>query len=99
MENFSSNQDQIRQLYRRDASAAFFPINQFEDMARQNIALFQQAATMFSPNADGAAGGSGETSERTERHGQAPHPPQTPSDPEKEIQASQRERSNRYRLS
>lgn len=50
MENFSSNQDQIRH-YIEGTFGRFFPINQFEDMARQNIALFQQAATMFNPAA------------------------------------------------
>lgn len=50
MENFSSNQDQIRQ-YIEGTFGRFFPIGQFEDMARQNIALFQQAATMFNPAA------------------------------------------------
>lgn len=48
MENFSSNQEQIRH-YIEGTFGRFFPINQFEDMARQNIALFQQAATMFNP--------------------------------------------------
>ncbi|MEM7045728.1 MAG: polyhydroxyalkanoate synthesis repressor PhaR [Pseudomonadota bacterium] len=48
MENFSSNQDQIRH-YIEGTFGRFFPIGQFEDMARQNIALFQQAATMFNP--------------------------------------------------
>ena len=52
MENFSSNQDQIRH-YIEGTFGRFFPINQFEDMARQNIALFQQAATMFNPAAGG----------------------------------------------
>jgi polyhydroxyalkanoate synthesis repressor PhaR len=46
MENFSSNQDQIRH-YIEGTFGRFFPMGQFEDMARQNIALFQQAATMF----------------------------------------------------
>ena len=56
MENFSSNQDQIRH-YIEGTFGRFFPIGQFEDMARQNIALFQQAATMFNPTADQEPGG------------------------------------------
>lgn len=52
MENFSSNQDQIRGYF-EGTFGRFFPMNQFEDMTRQNIAIFQQAATMFSPGADG----------------------------------------------
>jgi polyhydroxyalkanoate synthesis repressor PhaR len=49
MENFSANQDQIRQ-YIEGTFGKFFPINQFEDMTKRNIALFQQATTMFSPS-------------------------------------------------
>jgi polyhydroxyalkanoate synthesis repressor PhaR len=48
MENFSSNQDQIRR-YIEGTFGRFFPIGPFEDMARQNIAMFQRAATMFNP--------------------------------------------------
>lgn len=50
MENFSSNQDQIRS-YIDGTLGRFFPMGQFEDMTRQNIALFQKAATMFNPAA------------------------------------------------
>ena len=53
MENFSDNQDQIRH-YIEGTFGRFFPMGQFEDMARQNIALFQQAATMFNANSDDA---------------------------------------------
>ncbi len=48
MENFSDNQEQIRQ-YIEGTFGKFFPINQFEDMTKRNITLFQQAATMFNP--------------------------------------------------
>ncbi len=46
MENFSDNQEQIRN-YIDGTFGKFFPMNQFEDMTKRNIALFQQAATMF----------------------------------------------------
>lgn len=52
MENFSSHQEQIRH-YIEGTFGRFFPIGQFEDMARQNITLLQQAASMFTPNTDG----------------------------------------------
>ncbi|MDH3663514.1 MAG: polyhydroxyalkanoate synthesis repressor PhaR [Alphaproteobacteria bacterium] len=81
MENFSSNQDQIRN-YIEGTFGRFFPINQFEDMARQNISLFQQAATMFNPGASGT----GETSERSGTPNGAASPSEA-SDPEQEIQA------------
>jgi polyhydroxyalkanoate synthesis repressor PhaR len=56
MENFSDNQDQIRH-YIEGTFGKFFPINQFEDMTKRNIALFQQAATMFNPAAGDQSGG------------------------------------------
>src|SRR5688572_2844884 len=39
MENFAKNQEQIRS-YVQETFGRFFPITQFEDMARQNMALF-----------------------------------------------------------
>ena len=61
MENFAANQEQIRR-YIEGTFGQFFPLGQFEDMARQNMALFQRAATMFAPaKASGdAADGSAE---------------------------------------
>ncbi len=79
MENFSSNQDQIRN-YIEGTVGRFFPLNQFEDMTRQNIALFQQAATLF------GAGGTGGTSERMPDTNGAASPTQA-GDPERDIQA------------
>jgi polyhydroxyalkanoate synthesis repressor PhaR len=48
MENFARNQVQIRR-YIEGTLGRFFPIGPFEDMARQNMELFQRAATMFTP--------------------------------------------------
>lgn len=48
MENFARNQEQMRS-YMEQTFGRFFPINQFEDMARQNMALFQRAASMWRP--------------------------------------------------
>jgi polyhydroxyalkanoate synthesis repressor PhaR len=48
MENFARNQTQIRR-YIEGTLGRFFPIGPFEDMARQNMELFQRAATMFTP--------------------------------------------------
>ncbi len=48
MENFASNQEQIRR-YIEGTFGRFFPMGQFEDMARQNVALFQRAANLFTP--------------------------------------------------
>jgi polyhydroxyalkanoate synthesis repressor PhaR len=48
MENFARNQVQIRR-YIEGTLGRFFPMGPFEDMARQNMALFQRAATMLNP--------------------------------------------------
>ena len=49
MENFARNQEQMR-AYMGETFGRFFPLAQFEDMTRQNVALFQRAATsMFRP--------------------------------------------------
>lgn len=56
MENFARNQEQIRR-YIEGTLGRFFPMSQFEDMARQNLALFQRAATMFTPLPGGSENG------------------------------------------
>lgn len=48
MESFARNQDQMRS-YMEETFGRFFPVNQFEDMARQNMAILQRATSMFSP--------------------------------------------------
>ena len=48
MENFARNQEQIRG-YMEKTFGRFFPVTQFEDMARQNLALFQRAVSMWRP--------------------------------------------------
>ena len=53
MENFARHQDQMRQ-YMGSTFGHFFPVGgeptqMFEDMAKQNMAFFNQAARMFSP--------------------------------------------------
>lgn len=64
MENFIRHQDQMRQ-YAERTFGRFFPVKQleamnpFEDIARQNIAIMQNAARMFRPF-------SGEPSDSTE---------------------------------
>ena len=48
MENFARHQDQMRG-YVEQTFGRFFPLTQLEDMTRQNMALFQRAASMFRP--------------------------------------------------
>jgi polyhydroxyalkanoate synthesis repressor PhaR len=70
MENFASNQEQIRR-YIEGTLGRFFPMNQFEDMARQNMALFQRAASLLNPLAgkEGEHEPAGYASPSTEAHG------------------------------
>jgi polyhydroxyalkanoate synthesis repressor PhaR len=48
METFSKSQDQLREQYAR-AFGAKNPMVAFEEQARQNMALFQQAVRMWTP--------------------------------------------------
>jgi len=58
MESFSHNQDQMREQVAK-AFGGTFPFATFEDMGRQNMAMFQQAMDLFNPfrQANGAAEG------------------------------------------
>jgi polyhydroxyalkanoate synthesis repressor PhaR len=84
MENFAANQEQIRR-YIEGTFGQFFPIGQFEDMARQNMALFQRAATMFTPRP--AAGNAGHDPSDENSAGHEPSPAMVPADTSAEIKA------------
>jgi len=56
MKSFSGNQDQMRELMDQ-AFGGNVALKPFEDMARQNMAMFENAMKMFNPMA--AAGGEG----------------------------------------
>jgi polyhydroxyalkanoate synthesis regulator protein len=68
MENFAKHQDQMRS-YMEETFGRFFPIGQFEDMTRQNMALFTRAATIFRPFANNDPNAPAEP--------QSPSPPST----------------------
>ncbi len=48
MGSFARNQDQMRH-YMRDALDGLMPFQQFEEMGKQNMALFENAMKMFTP--------------------------------------------------
>lgn len=48
MENFARHQDQMREYLER-TFGGLLPVRQFEELTRQNMALFQQAISMFNP--------------------------------------------------
>src|SRR6202140_3034302 len=52
MSAFSGNQEQMRNSLR--ATFGIFPFGQFEEMGKQNMALFERALKMLSPYANGA---------------------------------------------
>src|SRR5882672_1087105 len=59
MTAFSGNQEQMRNSLR--ATFGIFPFGQFEEMGKQNIALFERALKMLSPYASGAKSAAPET--------------------------------------
>ncbi len=48
MQSFARNQEQMRH-YLRDATGGLMPFAQFEEMGKQNAALFERAMKMFAP--------------------------------------------------
>ncbi|MDH5749416.1 MAG: polyhydroxyalkanoate synthesis repressor PhaR [Rhodospirillales bacterium] len=71
MGSFARNQEQMRN-YMQDALGGLAPFNQFEEMSKQNMAMFENAMQMFTPfkskgggpTDSGAGGGSNEKSGR-----------------------------------
>ncbi|AUN29376.1 polyhydroxyalkanoate synthesis repressor PhaR [Niveispirillum cyanobacteriorum] len=53
MKSFTGNQDKMREYF-QTTFGGMFPFGGFEEMSKQNIALFERAMRMFSPfNAEG----------------------------------------------
>lgn len=55
MDAFSNNQDRMREYVESTVGRSMFPFNQWEEMGRQNMAMFERAFQIFTPQA-GAAG-------------------------------------------
>lgn len=72
MENFARHQEQMRS-YVEETVGRFFPLKQleamnpFEEVARQNIALFQKAASMFTPGVEASGPDKAESEPADER--------------------------------
>jgi polyhydroxyalkanoate synthesis repressor PhaR len=62
MESFARNQEQMRS-YMTEAFAGKNPFRQFEEMARQNFALFERTVRLFSPFGAGEGNAEGEAAE------------------------------------
>ena len=72
MVSFARNQDQMRETLR--ATFGIFPFGQFEQMGKQNMALFEQALKMLSPYTATTAAEKPAASPK-------PAPPETAEDP------------------
>ena len=71
MHSFARNQEQMRH-YLRDTMGGLMPFGQFEEMGKQNMALFEQAMKMFAPfyGTEGAGdsnGSGGEAAAKADR--------------------------------
>lgn len=55
MHTFARNQEQMR-TYMRDAFSGLMPFGRFEEMGKQNMALFENAMKMFTPFFPGEGG-------------------------------------------
>ncbi|MEQ9640990.1 MAG: polyhydroxyalkanoate synthesis repressor PhaR [Alphaproteobacteria bacterium] len=64
MESFAKNQEQMRQKL-TETFGGIFPFPQMEEMGRQNMAMFEQAMSLFNPFAT-VAGGTAPTAPSTE---------------------------------
>ena len=56
MENFANNQEQIRANL-EEAFGGIFPFQQMQELGKQNMAMFEQALSMFSPFRPGGTNG------------------------------------------
>ena len=70
MDAFSKNQDRMREYMQGAVGNSMFPFAQWEEMGRQNMAMFERAFQMFTPRggAEDAPAGDGSESE-TDRGG------------------------------
>ena len=64
MEAFAHNQEQMRH-YMGDTVDGLLPFARFEEMGKQNVAMFEKAMTMFAPFAPGGDGAAAETAAET----------------------------------
>ncbi|MFQ5972791.1 MAG: polyhydroxyalkanoate synthesis repressor PhaR [Alphaproteobacteria bacterium] len=68
MRAFAKNQEQMRR-HISETMGGIFPFAQWEEIGRQNVAMFERAVQMWSPfhaSADGASDGAKESGEATE---------------------------------
>ena len=52
MKSFSENQEKMRH-YMEDTFGSVFPFGQFEEMSKQNLAMFERTMQLFAPRSEG----------------------------------------------
>ena len=62
MDAFTQNEEAMRN-YMKDAMGGVFSFSQWEEMGKQNMAMFERAMQMFTPFAPNGASGSGEAND------------------------------------
>lgn len=72
MQSFALNQEKYRRML-EDTFGDFFPMQQLEDMSKQNMAFFENAMKMFNPLEKGGA--EADKSAGTGKSGEAPKAP------------------------
>ena len=55
MDAFSNNQDRMREYVESTVGRSMFPFNQWEELGRQNMAMFERAFQIFTPMAQGGS--------------------------------------------
>lgn len=65
MSSFAHNQEQMRKNL-QETFGGLFPFGQFEEMSKQNLALFEKTMKMFTPFPEQEKGKSGETTPAAE---------------------------------
>ncbi len=85
MQALAANQKEMRQ-HMQDAFGGMFPFGQFDEMGKQNKAMFEQAMKMFNPL---AAQGTGNGTPRPQND--AAEKPQTPAEPDNQLDSLKRQ--------
>ena len=60
MKSFTENQEKMRS-YMEDTFGSVFPFGQFEEMSKQNLALFERTMNFFAPTQDASGEQNGDT--------------------------------------
>ncbi len=88
MKSFTENQEKMRH-YMEDTFGSVFPFGQFEEMSKQNLAMFEKTMQFFAPRADG--NDASDTGQPTATQGEAAKPATDIEALQKQIDAMQQQ--------